>query len=67
MSILFNGRNRFRFRQRGFNVYLVSLLAFIMPEPCTHCGWRLRSSDCATIEDGITHCICYNCGAEWVE
>jgi len=34
---------------------------------CHKCGWHLRKSDCATIEDGITHCICYNCGQEWVE
>ena len=68
MSYVFNGRNRLRIRQRSFNVYLVSLLAVTMAvEPCSKCGWHLRASDCATIEDGITHCICYNCGQEWVE
>ena len=68
MSYVFNGRNRLRFRQRSSNVYLVSLLAVTMAtEPCHKCGWKLRASDCKTIEDGITHCICYNCGMEWVE
>jgi len=47
---------------------------------CDHCGYRLQSKDCFEIIVGdeeaepfkeghgiVIHCICYQCGKEWVE
>jgi len=47
---------------------------------CDHCGYRLQSKDCFEIDVGdseaepfkeghgtVIHCICYQCGEEWVE
>ena len=47
---------------------------------CEHCGYTLKSTDCFTITIGhqesepfkegngtVIHCICYQCGEEWVE
>ena len=45
---------------------------------CDHCGYTLQPRDCKKIlmgelraspeeADYVTHCICYQCGEEWVE
>ncbi len=46
---------------------------------CDHCGYTLQSRDCWPIVAGelgvlsedndniVWHCICYQCGEEWVE
>lgn len=46
---------------------------------CDHCGYKLQSRDCWPIVAGelgildesadnlVWHCICYECGEEWVE
>lgn len=57
------GKEALMFIQRHTSILIMG----DTPEPCHKCGWKLRRTDCATIEDGITHCICYNCGMEWVE
>ena len=45
---------------------------------CDNCGYTLQARDCKTIivgelpghpseGDQVVHCICYQCGQEWVE
>ncbi len=56
------GKEALMFIQRSDSILIMGDL----PEPCHKCGYRLQMNDCQKIM-GVTHCICYNCGQEWVE
>ena len=54
------------------------MVAECVDRKCSHCGYTLQSRDCKRIIVGnltaspvddrhVIHCICYQCGEEWVE